>query len=74
MKSQLRMTLDDLKTSTLKRLVQELIAAPEGEEQAILDRALGQKEKAEKEQNDLADLTEEKRGKPRPIDADEEDT
>lgn len=67
--------VDDLTKSALKRLVTQLLAASDGQEKQILD-SLAQKKKAEK--NDLADLVEEKRGKPRVIDpmdeeAEEED-
>lgn len=57
--------VDDLTKSALKRLVTQLLAASDGQEKQILD-SLAQKKQAEK--NDLADLVEEKRGKPRVID------
>jgi|688.fasta_scaffold2642881_2 hypothetical protein len=61
----------DLTKDALERIVQELLAADEGQEQQILDR-LSQREAADKETNDLADLVEEKRGKPNSIDPDDE--
>lgn len=57
--------VDDLTKSALKRLVTQLLAASDGEEKKILD-SLAQQQKPQK--NDLADLVEEKRGKPREID------
>lgn len=60
-------SVDDLTKGALKRLVHELLAASDGEEQRIL-KQLTQKKSAKKSQNDLADLVEEKRGKPREID------
>lgn len=70
----LNVDLDDFKTSTLKRIIKQLLVAPEGEESEILDQ-LSQGERsskvaAEKEVNDLADLVEEKRGKPKAISPD----
>lgn len=73
MKQKLNVDLDDFKTSTLKRIIKQLLVAPEGDEDKILDQ-LGQesrnKSEAEKEANDLADLVEEKRGKPKAISPD----
>lgn len=70
----LNVDLDDFKTSTLKRIIKQLLTAPEGEEAHILDQ-LSQGERSsraevEKEANDLADLVEEKRGKPKAISPD----
>jgi hypothetical protein len=48
--------LNDLTTSALKRLVTQLLAAKDGDEKKVLSK-LNQK-------NDLADLDEEKHGKP----------
>ena len=64
--------LDDLTNSALKRLVKQLLVAEDGEEEKILKK-LSEPAKAHKEQNDLADLTEEKRGKPAAIDPMDED-
>jgi hypothetical protein len=63
--------LDDLTQAGLKRLVKQLLAASDDEEKKIIAK-LGKhnasEEKAEgkphKERNDLADLHEEKHGKP----------
>jgi len=51
--------LDDLTNSALRRVVKQLLVANEGEEKKILDKL---NQRASK--NDLADLVEEKRGKP----------
>lgn len=51
--------LDDLTNSALKRLVKQLLTADEKEERAILKKLASKSEK-----NDLADLHEEKHGKP----------
>lgn len=51
--------LDDLTNSALRRMVKQLLVANEGEEKKILDKL---NQRASK--NDLADLVEEKRGKP----------
>ena len=64
--------VDDLTKGALKRLVAELLAASDGEEQRILDR-LAKQDESDKERNDLADLVEEKRGKPATIDAEDEE-
>lgn len=64
--------VDDLTKSALKRLVTQLLAASEGEEKRILDQ-LATQEKSDKERNDLADLVEEKRGKPAAISADDDE-
>lgn len=69
----LNVDLDDFKTSTLKRIIKQLLTAPEGEEAHILDQLsqeTSSKADAEKEVNDLADLVEEKRGKPKAISPD----
>lgn len=75
--SSVQLDLRDLNRSALERIVKQLLTASEGEEKAIMDR-LGEqaksKDAAVKESEDLADLTEEKRGKPNPIDPDEEPT
>lgn len=63
-------SVDDLTKSALKRLVAQLLAAGEGEEKKILEQLA---QKADKERNDLADLVEEKRGKPAAISSDDED-
>jgi hypothetical protein len=73
----LNVDLDDFKTSTLKRIIKQLLVAPEGDEEQILSQlsqgASRSKADAEKESNDLADLVEEKRGKPGRISADGDD-
>lgn len=69
--------LRDLNRPALERLVKQLLTASGEEEKAIMER-LGEqaksKDDAVKESEDLADLTEEKRGKPNPINPDEEPT
>ncbi len=56
--------LDDLTNAALKRLVKQLIVADDEEEKRIV-KNLGKKSEAPKgEKNDLADLHEEKHGKP----------
>lgn len=69
--------LRDLNRPALERLVKQLLTASDAEEKEIMDR-LGQeaksKEDATKESNDLADLKEEKSGKPSPVDMDAEPT
>lgn len=62
----------DLTRNALQRLVEQLLEANEGEEQRILDR-LASQEADDKERNDLADLVEEKRGKPAAVNADDEE-
>lgn len=63
-------SVDDLTKSALKRLVSQLLSAGEGEEKKILEQLA---QKADKERNDLADLVEEKRGKPASIPSDDDD-
>lgn len=53
----LNIDLSDLTNSALKRLVTQLLAAKDGQEQKILNALKGKK-------NDLADLHEEQHGKP----------
>lgn len=67
--------LRDLNRPALERLVKQLLTASGDEEKEILDRLGDQaksKDDAVKESEDLANLTEEKRGKPTPINPDEE--
>jgi hypothetical protein len=66
-------SVDDLTKGALKRLVAELLAAKDGEEQAILNK-LAKRGDEDKERNDLADLVEEKRGKPAAISSDEDES
>ena len=69
--------LRDLNRPALERLVKQLLTASEEEEKEIMSRLGDQaksKDDAVKESEDLADLTEEKRGKPNPINPDEEPT
>ena len=58
----------------MKRFVKKLLAATEAEEKEMLAQLDKRAASAEKESNDLADLKEEKKGKPSPIDPDEEPT
>ena len=60
--------LDDLTNSALRRMVKQLLVANEGEEKKILDKL---NQRASK--NDLADLVEEKRGKPNTPEVTEDD-
>lgn len=55
--------LDDLTNAALKRLVKQLLVADDEEEKKIVKK-LGKKTDAKEEKNDLADLHEEKHGKP----------
>jgi hypothetical protein len=60
----------DLTKSAMARIIQQLMAASDGdEEQEVLD----QLEQAHKESNDLADLHEEKRGAVSKIAVDDEE-
>lgn len=61
--------LDDLTQAGLKRLVKQLLAADDGEEKKIMAKLGKQSDSEEKDEpkahrNDLADLHEEKHGKP----------
>ena len=60
--------LDDLTNSALRRMVKQLLTANEAEEKKILDK-LNQRAS----RNDLADLVEEKRGKPNTPEVTEDD-
>lgn len=62
-------SVDDLTKSALKRLVEQLLAAGDGEEKEILDKL---SQESDKERNDLADLVEEKRGKPAAIESEDD--
>lgn len=62
----------DLTRGALERLVRQLVMATEEEEKELLSQ-LDQSD-PEKESNDLADLREEKRGKPKKVDMDAEPT
>lgn len=57
--TKINFSFKDLTRSALERLVQELIAAPEGQEEEVVKRLA----KQDKERNDLADLKEETKGK-----------
>jgi hypothetical protein len=70
--ARINLDLDDLTPTALKRLVKQLLASDDKEEQAIaakLGKHGAKEEKAEgnphKEKTDLADLHEEMHGKPR---------
>jgi len=68
--SKINLDLDDLTPTALKRLVKQLLTADDAEEQKIASKIGKQSPKEErqeaddKERNDLADLHEEKHGKP----------
>jgi hypothetical protein len=64
-------SIDDLTKAALKRLVQQLLAASEGEQEKILAK-LDQQKDADKEREDLANLKEETRGKPRKVAVEEQ--
>jgi len=64
-------SLDDLTKGALKRLVGQLLAADDGEEQKILNQLNQKKRKPEK--NDLADLDEEMHGKPETPEVEDEE-
>jgi hypothetical protein len=64
-------SIDDLTKAALKRLVQQLLSATEGEQEKILAK-LDQQKDADKEREDLADLKEETRGKPRKVAVEEQ--
>lgn len=66
MAKKVHFSVGDLTKSAMQRIIEQLIVADDGEEAKILDQ-LSQKKRAP-EKNDLADLVEEKRGKPRVID------
>lgn len=63
-------SVDDLTKSALKRLVEQLIASGEGEEKKILDQL---SQDSDKEREDLANLVEEKRGKPAAIESEDDE-
>jgi hypothetical protein len=67
----LEMDLRDLNRSALERLVKQLLSADSADEKEIMDKLA---EEARKESEDLADLKEEKSGKPSPVDMDAEPT
>jgi hypothetical protein len=69
--SKVDFSIDDLTKAALKRLVQQLLAASEGEQEKILAK-LDQQKDADKEREDLADLKEETRGKPRKVAVEEQ--
>lgn len=66
--------LDGFTRDGMKKFVKKLLMASESEEREMLARLDKRAASPEKESNDLADLTEEKRGKPSPIDPEEEPT
>jgi hypothetical protein len=69
--SKVDFSIDDLTKAALKRLVQQLLAASEGEQEKILAK-LDQQKDADKEREDLANLKEETRGKPRKVAVEEQ--
>jgi hypothetical protein len=69
--SKVDFSIDDLTKAALKRLVQQLLAATEGEQEKILAKLDEQKD-ADKEREDLANLKEETRGKPRKVPVEEQ--
>jgi hypothetical protein len=63
--------INDLTRAALMRLVEQLLAASEGEQEKILAK-LDQQKDADKEREDLANLKEETRGKPRKVAVEEQ--
>lgn len=66
--SKLNLGLDDLTNGALKRLVQQLLAAEDGQEKELLNKLTKKPAK-----NDLADLDEEMHGKPNTPKVEEDD-
>lgn len=66
--------LDSFTRDGMKKFVKRLLMASEQEEKEMLAKLGERAASPEKESNDLANLTEEKRGKPTPINPDEEPT
>jgi hypothetical protein len=66
--------LDGFTRDGMKKFVKRLLAASEEEERKMLDRLDKRAASPEKESDDLADLKEEKAGKPSPIDMKAEPT
>jgi hypothetical protein len=64
--------LDGFTRDGMKRFVKKLLSASEAEEKELLSQLDKRVASAEKESNDLADLKEEKRGKPSPVSMDDE--
>jgi hypothetical protein len=74
--SKIALNLKDLNRSALERIIGQLVTADEDGEKRILKQledAASQGADAEKESNDLADLSEEKHGKPTPVSTEEGD-
>lgn len=69
-KKQLHFSVGDLTKSAMQRIIEQLVMADDGEEEKVLAQLA---QNADKERNDLADLVEEKRGKPAEIDPEEEE-
>jgi len=69
----MKLNLRDLNRAALERVVTQLLEASEDEEREILDRLSDAASDSEKESNDLANLSEEKRGKPNPVSMEEGD-
>lgn len=66
--------LESFTRDGMKKFVKKLLMASESEERDLLSQLDRRAASPEKESNDLADLAEEKRGKPNPIDLEEEPT
>jgi hypothetical protein len=66
--------LDGFTRDGMKKFVKKLLAASEEEERDMLAKLDKRAATPEKESNDLADLKEEKSGKPSPVDMDAEPT
>jgi hypothetical protein len=67
-----QLSLKDVTRSALERIIMQLATADEAEEKKILDSLADNASDPLKESEDLADLTEEKRGKPSPVSTEEE--
>jgi hypothetical protein len=65
-------SVDDLTKSALKRMVQRLLIATEGEEKAIM-REITKQAKVKTNRNELADLKEETRGKAPKIEVEDDE-
>jgi hypothetical protein len=66
--------LEGMTRDGMKKFVKKLLAASNEEEKAMLDALDKRAASPEKESDDLADLKDEKKGKPSPVDMDAEPT
>lgn len=69
-KKQVHFSVGDLTKSAMQRIIEQLVMADDGEEEKVLAQLA---QDSDKEREDLANLVEEKRGKPAAIESEDDE-